>query len=61
MTSDTRPVTIWVDKELTLVRQVQIDTEAGSQAEMIDTILYEIEPVADPDLPDDRFKFTPPP
>lgn len=60
VTSDTRPVTIWVDKEVTLVRQVRIDPEAGSQPDYVDTLLYEIEPEADPDLPDERFTFTPP-
>ena len=51
---------IVADKEVTLVRKVQIDTEPGSQADMLDTILYEIDPVADPELADDRFTFTPP-
>jgi len=60
VTNDARPITIWVDKEVTLVRKVQIDTEPGSQADMLDTILYEIDPVADPELADDRFTFTPP-
>lgn len=60
VTSEARPVTIWVDKEATLVRQVRTDAEAGSQADFVDTLLYEIEPAADPDLPDERFTFTPP-
>jgi outer membrane lipoprotein-sorting protein len=60
VTNEARPVTIWVDKEVTLVRKVQIDAESGSQKDLVDTILYEIEPTADPDLPDERFQFTPP-
>jgi outer membrane lipoprotein-sorting protein len=60
VTNEERPITIWVDKETTLVRQVQMDAPAGSQADLVDTILYEIEPEADPDLPDERFTFTPP-
>ena len=60
VTTDIRPTTIWVDKELTLVRKVQTDAQAGSPKGMIDTLVYEIEPVANPDLADDRFTFTPP-
>ena len=34
--------------------------DGRSAADMLDTILYEIEPVADPELADDRFTFMPP-
>jgi outer membrane lipoprotein-sorting protein len=60
VTNEARPVTVWVDKEATLIRQVRTDAETGSQKDFVDTILYEIEPQADPELPDSRFTFTPP-
>jgi hypothetical protein len=60
VTNEARPTTIWVDRESTLVRQVRVDAEAGAQADLVDTTLFEIEPEADPDLPDERFTFTPP-
>jgi outer membrane lipoprotein-sorting protein len=60
VTTDIRPTTIWVDKEITLVRKVQTDAQDGSPKDVVDTHIYDIEPTADPDLPDDKFTFTPP-
>ena len=60
VTNDVRPITVWVDTEIVLVRKVQTDAETGSTKGLVDTIIYEIEPTAGPDLPDERFVFTPP-
>jgi hypothetical protein len=59
-TVDHRPITVWVDDELGLVRKVHVEPEADSPPGLIDELTYLIEPQANPDLPDDRFTFTPP-
>ena len=60
VTSERRPIAIWTDKDGGLIRKVLVDRKEGSPAGLIDLTTYQIEPIADPDLPDERFAFTPP-
>lgn len=59
-TIEDRPTTVWIDEESSLVVQVQVDAEAGSPEGFIDRKVFSIEPMADPDLSDERFTFAPP-
>ncbi|MEX0409005.1 hypothetical protein ABGN05_25520 [Aquibium sp. LZ166] len=58
-TVEHRPITLWVDEESGLIARVLVEAEAGSPEGFVDTLLYEVDPVADPDLPDERFAFDP--
>jgi len=60
VTMERRPTTVWIDDDSHLVRKVLVDTEPDSPAGLIDQRMFLIEPVADPELPDDRFSFVPP-
>lgn len=60
VTVEKRPTTLWIDEEMGLIRKVLVDTEPGSPEGMIDQRLFLIEPVANPELADERFTFTPP-
>jgi hypothetical protein len=59
-TVDHRPTRVWIDTELGLVRKVYVAPEEGSSPDLVDEITYIIEPMADPELSDSRFSFTPP-
>jgi hypothetical protein len=59
-TVDKLPIAIWVDSDMGLIRKVTLDKVEGSPANLIDTTTFVIDPVADPELTDDRFTFTPP-
>lgn len=59
-TMEQRPVTVWVDADSGLVVRVLVDAEAGSPEGFVDRKIFTIEPVANPDLPDERFVFKPP-
>ncbi len=60
VTLDKRPIVVLVDKESTLVRKIQMEAQHDSPKDFVDRGEYEMEPVANPDLPDERFTFTPP-
>ena len=60
VTNDIRPITVWVDKDLMLVRKVQQEAQTDAPKGLVDRMVYEIEPIANPELGDDRFVFTPP-
>lgn len=60
VTVEKRPVTVWIDADNGLFVKALKDAEAGSDPNFIDRIVYTIEPTANPDLADDRFRFTPP-
>ena len=60
VTSERRPTTIWIDKDAGVIRKVLLEPQEGSPAKLIDLTTYAVEPSADPDLPDERFTFTPP-
>lgn len=58
VTVEKRPTTLWIDEESGLVRKVLVDTETGGAEGLIDQRIFLIEPVANPELADDRFTFT---
>lgn len=60
VTVEKRPTTLWIDEETGLIRKVLVDTETGGAEGLIDQRIFLIAPVANPELPDDRFTFTPP-
>lgn len=60
VTVEKRPTTLWIDEESGLIRKVLVDTEPGGAEGMIDQRIFLIEPVANPELADDRFTFSPP-
>lgn len=55
-----RPTTLWIDQQSFLVRKVFQDTRQGGLAGLIDRQTTTYKPVANPDLSDDAFRFTPP-
>jgi hypothetical protein len=54
------PITVWIDNDSGLVRRATTEAQAGSAAGLIDRIDYTLDPLADADIPDDRFSFAPP-
>ncbi|QIG48750.1 hypothetical protein G5V57_14055 [Nordella sp. HKS 07] len=60
VTVEKRPTILWIDEASGLIRKVLVDTEPGSADGLIDQRIFLIEPVANPELTDDRFTFTPP-
>ena len=59
-TSESRPTKLWIDRESGLVRQLVTEAEAGSAAGLVDRTAFTLVPVADPEIGDERFTFTPP-
>ena len=59
-TVDHRPITLWIDDNLGLVRKVHVEPELDSPPGLIDELTYLLQPEANPELADDRFTFTPP-
>jgi hypothetical protein len=55
-----RPIGVWVDKDSGLIRRIVTEAEEGSASGLIDRVTFTLDPVADPELSDDRFVFTPP-
>lgn len=59
-TIEERPVTLWIDGETGLIIQALVEAETGSPEGLVDSRLFKLHPVADPDLADERFVFQPP-
>lgn len=59
-TEEHRPISIYLDGESGLLRKLLLETHDGSAAGSVSRWTYELEPVANPPLTDDRFVFTPP-
>lgn len=60
MGPEERPVTIELDAGTGLIARLELGTLAGQAQGLVDTIAYAMTPLANPDLPDGRFAFTPP-
>jgi outer membrane lipoprotein-sorting protein len=56
----TRQATLWIDAETLLVRKIFEDTPTGTGGGVTTTITTTLEPQANPELPDARFRFAPP-
>jgi hypothetical protein len=59
-TAEHRPITLWIDGDSGLIRQVLAEAEPGGPEGFVDRKLYTLDPVADPALSDARFLFSPP-
>jgi len=55
-----RPITIWIDAESLLVVRILEDTPEGMPAGQIQRITTTLQPRANPELADERFRFVPP-
>jgi hypothetical protein len=58
--TNVRPVTVWIDAETYLIRQVFTDTPKGYPAGQIARLTITYEPHLNPPLPDSLFSFTVP-
>lgn len=58
--TNTRPTTVWIDAETLLVRKIVEDAVTGSPTGSVDRITTSFEPLANPELDDAQFRFTPP-
>ena len=60
MGPEERAISVWIDKDSNLIRGARVDAKKGGTAGLVDRIIYAVDPIANPDLRDDRFFFTPP-
>jgi hypothetical protein len=56
--TNVRPVTVWIDAETLLVRKVLEDTPEGHPAGFFNRLTVTIDPVMNPTLAEDSFRFT---
>jgi hypothetical protein len=56
----TRPTTVWLDAETLLIRKVLEETPTGMGSGVVQRVTTTLEPRADLELDDVRFRFTPP-